>query len=80
MAPEELRGWLRRAPFIPLRIHVSGGIHYDVSNPEFVMLGHSVILIGLRRDVDSPFFDEPVMVSLGHIIRVEPIIPAATAR
>ena len=74
MLPSELKGWLDREPFIPLRLHVSGGVHYDVFKPQFVMLGHSMILIGLRREIDSPYFDEPVMVSLLHVIRVEPIL------
>lgn len=79
MSPEEFSGWLNRRPYIPLRIHVSGGVHYDVLNPNFVMVGKSVILIGLRRDIDSPLFDEPVMVALAHVIRVEPIVEAIPA-
>jgi hypothetical protein len=78
MSPEELSEWLRREPYIPLRIHVTDRIHYDIVNPNFAMVGKSVIFIGLRRDIDSPLFDEPVMVSLRHITRVEPILEPST--
>lgn len=78
MSPEELNAWLRRVPYIPLRIHVTDRVHYDVVNPNFAMVGKSVIFIGLRRDIESPLFDEPVMVSLQHITRVEPILEPST--
>jgi hypothetical protein len=79
MSPDEFRGWLDRRPYIPLRIHVTGGVYYDVFNPNFVMVGRTVIFIGLRRDVNSPLFDEPVMVPLIHVTRVEPIVAGIPA-
>lgn len=79
MSPEELNSALRRRPFVPLRIHVSDGVHYDILVPDMVMIGRTILFIGLRRDVDSPFFDEPVWVALRHITRVEPIVEASAA-
>jgi hypothetical protein len=77
MSPEELNAWLKRRPYIPLRIHVAEKIHYDIMNPEFAMIGRTSLFIGLRRDIDSPLFDEPVMVAMRHITRVEPLVEAA---
>lgn len=79
MSPDELNSALRRRPYIPLRIHVTDGVHYDVPIPDMVMTGRTILFIGLRRDVDSPYFDEPVMVSMRHVTRVEPIITASAA-
>lgn len=79
MSPEELNSALRRRPFVPLRIHVSDGVHYDILIPDMVMIGRTILFIGLRRDVDSPFFDEPVWVALRHITRVELIVEASAA-
>lgn len=79
MSPEELNSALRRRPYVPLRIHVTDGVHYDILNPEMAMIGRTILFLGLRRDVDSPFFDEPVMVSMRHVTRVEPIVEAAPA-
>lgn len=79
MSPEELNSALRRRPFVPIRIHVTDGVHYDIRVPHMVMIGRTILFIGLRRDVDSPFFDEPVWVALRHVTRVEPIIEAPAA-
>lgn len=79
MSPEELNSALRRKPYIPLRVHVTDGVHYDITIPDMAMIGRTILFIGLRRDVQSPFFDEPVMVSMRHITRVEPIVEATTA-
>jgi hypothetical protein len=83
MSPEELGKWLKRRPFIPLRIHVAEITHYDIFIPDMVMIGRTSIFIGARRDIDSEYFDEPIMVAMRHITRVEPLVeampPAATA-
>lgn len=79
MSPEELNSALRRKPYVPIRVHVTDGVHYDILNPEMAMIGRTILFIGLRRDIDSPYFDEPVMVSMRHVTRVEPIIEAASA-
>jgi hypothetical protein len=76
MSPEELNSALKRRPFMPFRIHVTGNVQYEIRNPEMVMIGRTIIHIGLRRDIDSPFFDEPVWVSLRHVTHVEPIVEA----
>lgn len=76
MSPEELNSALRRRPYIPLRIHVTDGVHYDVFNPEMAKIGRTILFIGFQRNVDRPFFDEPVMVSMRHVTRVEPIVEA----
>lgn len=76
MAPEEIRPWLIRTPFIPLRFHLSDNSHYDVMKSEFVMLGRTVLLLGMRRDIDSPYFDEPILLTLGQVTRVIPLVEA----
>jgi hypothetical protein len=76
MSPEELNSALKRRPFVPLRIHVSDQAMYEIRNPEMVMIGRTILFIGLRRDINSPYFDEPVMVAMRHVTRVEPIVEA----
>lgn len=76
MSPEELNSALKRRPFLPFRIHITDGVHYDIRNPEMVMIGRTILFIGLRREIDSPFFDEPVWVSMRHVTRVEPLVEA----
>jgi hypothetical protein len=66
---------LERKPFIPFRIHVSDQASYDITNPRMVFLGGAVTVIGInRRDSQSEFFDEPVIVANRHITRLEPLV------
>ena len=76
MAPSEINAMLRRRPFVPFHVHVTGDVSYDVRNPEMVMIGMSVLFIGQRRDIASDYFDEPVLVALRHVTRLEPLVEA----
>lgn len=73
MAPEILCEWRNRTPFQPFRIHVVGNVHYEVARPGFVLVGRTVVFVGLRKDVESPFFDDPVLVPLKYITSIEPL-------
>lgn len=77
ISPFELNALLRRRPFIPLRLHLSDNSTYDVTHPEWVAVGNTVAFVGARRDPNSPIFDEPVLIALGHITRIEPLVPVA---
>lgn len=79
MSPEELNRMLSRDPFVPLRIHVAEKTTYDIRNPNMAMVGRTILFIGLRRDIVSPLFDEPVLIAVPHITRVEPIVEPAAA-
>jgi hypothetical protein len=75
MTPEAIRNLLIRVPFLPFRLHVSDQARYDILNPRMVMVGSSVIVIGINRDDPaSEFFDEPVIVVNHHITRIEPLV------
>jgi hypothetical protein len=75
MSPESIRSMLDRRPFIPFRVHVSDQASYDITNPRVAMIGGAVLVIGItRRDSDSEFFDEPVIVANRHITRLEPLV------
>ncbi len=74
VAPDEIAPWLNRRPYIPLRFFLSDGVHYDVMKPEFVMLFKTSLLLGVRRNIDSPYFDEPILLNLSQLTRVEPLV------
>ena len=76
MSATEINNLLRRRPFMPFRVHVTGDIHYDIRVPELAMCGMSVLIIGMSRNVQSEFFDEPVLVALRHVTRIEPLVEA----
>jgi hypothetical protein len=79
MSPEDLKALLSRRPFLPFRLHITGGVTYDITFPEAALLSRSVLVIGVKRDVKSEFFDEPNGVALRHIIQAEPIVEDAPA-
>ena len=74
MSPDELAPIFRRRPYLPVRLHLTEGEVIDVPNPEMALVGRTVLLLGVQRDTASPYFDEPVMLALAHIRKVEPIV------
>jgi hypothetical protein len=79
MRPEDVREFLRRTPFQPIRITLTDGRTFDVRHPEMAMVGRSSVAIGLPRPGrDEDVFDRLVTVSLLHIMQIEPL-ESATA-
>ena len=79
MSPEEISSLLKRRPFMPFKVHVTGNVEYTVREPEMTRIGHTVLFIGDKRDAASEFFDEPIFVSMRHITHLEPIVEVATS-
>jgi hypothetical protein len=80
MSPESIKTMQERQPFIPFRIHVSDQSHYDITRPALVMIGGAITIVGIVRNVQSEFFDEPVIIANRHITRLEPLIEADAAK
>jgi len=73
MRPEDIREFLQRRPFQPIRITLTDGRTYDIRHPELAMVGRSTVAIGVPAPNDpSPVYDRLVTVSLLHIMQVEP--------
>lgn len=79
MSPESIREMLSRKPFIPFRMQLSDGRHFTITRPELVFIGGGTTIIGIVRDVNNEFFDEPVIVANRHIVSLEPIVETASA-
>jgi hypothetical protein len=78
MPLDDLRQALRRNPFVPFRVYLTDGAAYEVRHPELCMLGARSVLIGLANG-DEPVYERYVNIDLFHIVRMEPIAPAAPA-
>jgi hypothetical protein len=73
MTSENLWQRLRRKPFTPFRIHLSGGTHYDILHSEQLAIAKTGVDV-LMHDEDSNPDDIPdrfVMLSPLHITSVE---------
>ena len=72
MQPTDILEFVRRKPFKPFRITLTDGRTYEIQHPEFAMVGHSTVAIGLRTN-SSPelVYDRLVTVDLPHIMEAE---------
>ena len=73
MSPEGVSAFLKRRPFLPFKIHVTGNIEYTIREPGAAQGGQKVLFIGEKLDSASEFFDLPVFVAMRHITHLEPI-------
>ncbi len=71
MRPKQIYEHLRTRPFVPIRIHISDGSHYDVAHPELALVTQLQIAIAIepmKDDVPLRFvFCDPL-----HVTRIEP--------
>jgi len=69
MTAENLLAFTRRRPFLPYRIHVTGGQAYDVRHPDQVIVLRSRIVIGVGGEDGVP--DHIEHIALLHVVRIE---------
>jgi hypothetical protein len=79
MGPNDIRNLTQRRPFHPFRVITSDGTVYEVRHPDLVMTGETSVAIGYPSPRDPPNYDRLDIVSLRHIIRLEPQEEAAPA-
>jgi hypothetical protein len=75
MGSEDFKSELKKEPFQPFRIVTTSGKTYDVTETDrdMLLVLKRVVVIGLRVPENDPHFDRYEVVSLVHIIRLEPI-------
>lgn len=69
MRPDDLLELVRRQPFAPFRVHITGGKTYDVRHPDqiIVLRSRAVVAVGGENGVG----DRLEHVALVHVVRVE---------
>jgi hypothetical protein len=75
LAPQDLESELKKKPFQPFRIVTTDGKTYDIAERDvpLLLVGKRTVIIGLRVPETDPYFDRYEVVSLVHVIRLEPI-------
>jgi len=75
LAPQDLESELNKEPFQSFRIVTTGGKTYDITEKDrpLLLVGKRTVIIGLRVPESDPYFDRYEVVSLIHIVRLEPI-------
>jgi hypothetical protein len=69
MCPDDLVEQVRRQPFVPFRLHVTGGKTYEVRHPEqiIVLRSRAVVAVGGANGIGEGFEH----VALIHVTRIE---------
>lgn len=73
MFPIELLRLLQQKPFVPFRLHVTGGTIYDVRHPDLVIATIGFVAIGYPDPEHQGMALTVDIVNMSHIIRIEPI-------
>lgn len=73
MFPTELRRLRQQKPFVPFRLHVTGGTIYDVRHPDLVIATIGFVAIGYPDPEHQGMALTVDIVNMNHIIRIEPI-------
>lgn len=69
MRPEDIREFNRRQPFVPYRLHLTGGKTHDVMHPDQAIVLRSRLIVGVGDNDGIPEHAEHI--ALIHIVRVE---------
>jgi len=70
--PDEIRAHLHKHPFVPIRVFVSDGSHYDVVHHDFMLVSRSEVIIGLSKNPEE-IPDKKAYLDPVHITRIEPL-------
>jgi hypothetical protein len=73
MRSEELLDVIQSRPFKPHRFTFTTGETYDLTHPEMMIVGRSLVTFGRPSPTDYRIADGVFHVSLLHILKVEPI-------
>jgi hypothetical protein len=71
MRPEKLEEFLRRRPYVPIRLHLTDGTTFDIRHPEMALLTRSTVDIGVTEQEGTTIADRVVYCSLLHVAKVE---------
>ena len=80
MLADEMRDELRKRPFEPFRLCLTDGTVYEIRHPDLVMVGLQRLLVGVPAEGREGIFQRYDVVSLLHVVRLEPLQtgPSAT--
>jgi hypothetical protein len=73
MAPADLLALLRSRPFVPFRIEMTDGTTYEIRHPDLVLVALATIVVGYPDARNPTVAERYDIVSMRHIIRLEPM-------
>ena len=81
MRPNDVREFVQKRPFRPVRLTLTDGRTFSVHHPELLMVGKSTVAVGVPSPGElGPIYDRLITISLLHIMQIETIdAPAASS-
>ncbi len=79
MSAADFYSLTRRHPFVPFRIVTSDGTIYDVRHPDMVLVTLSSVVVAYPAEQDPQAYGRYDIVSLRHVVRLEPAPTAEAA-
>jgi hypothetical protein len=80
MRSEELLDIMNRRPFQPYRFTFTGGETYDLTHPEMMIVGRSLVSFGTPSSEDERIAETFFYMSLLHIVKFEPLPKSAKSQ
>jgi hypothetical protein len=77
MSARDVLDLIRRKPFVPFRVVTSDGTVYEVRHPDLIMVGLSSLVIGYPSEQEPHAYSRYDIISLRHVVRLEPREEAA---
>ena len=79
MRPDDLLSWIRAIPFVPFRMRLNSGQHFDIRHPEMLKVGRSAVNVYTFAGEPTDPFERLEMLALILIESIEPLEAAHPA-
>ena len=73
MTAEDLIELLEDRPFIPLRLRLDDGRHYDIRHPAMAIVTPTIVAVGVPAKKGSKIAQRITHCSIARIVEVEPV-------
>lgn len=73
ITPADIRDFLTRRPFEPIRICLSDGRSFVVRHPDMCMVGRNTIQVGIPDPEDERLYARVAQCAILHITGIEPV-------
>ncbi len=73
MSPNDLSRSIRLESFVPFRICLTDGSHYDIPHPEMIFHGVRTSMVYATDPQSTDFADVPIKIDNLHITKIVPL-------
>lgn len=78
MRAEDVVGELRKQPFEPFRLYLTGGTSYEVRHPDMAIVFPAKMIVAIPGTTQPHLAERYHMIALSHVMRLVPLDAAAS--